>query len=191
MKNKKIGFCITGSFCTFEKILPEIKKIIEEGNSVFPVLSFNVATTDTRFYQAKNFYDDIFSITGNKPITTIAAAEPFGPSNKMDLMIIAPCTGNTLAKLNNAITDTPVLMACKAHLRNNLPLLIAVSTNDGLSANGKNIGELINKKNIYFVPFSQDNCKDKSNSLVAHYDLLFSSAKAALELTQIQPILLR
>lgn len=191
MKNKKIGFCITGSFCTFGKVLSEIKKFVEEGNSVFPVFSFNVATIDTRFYKAKAFYDDVFALTNNAPITTIAGAEPFGPSNKMDLMIIAPCTGNTLAKLNNAITDTPVLMACKAHLRNNLPLLIAVSTNDGLSANGKNIGELINKKNIYFVPFSQDNYVDKSNSIIAHYDMLFDSADAAIKLTQIQPLLVR
>lgn len=191
MKNKKIGFCITGSFCTFKRIIPEIKKIVEAGNSVFPVLSYNVANTDTRFYKAKNFYEDILAITGNKPITTIAGAEPFGPSNKMDLMIIAPCTGNTLAKLNNAITDTPVLMACKAHLRNNIPLLVALSTNDGLSANGKNIGELVNKKNIYFVPFSQDNPKGKSNSIIAHYDLLFPSAVEAMKLTQIQPILMR
>lgn len=189
MKNKKIGFCITGSFCTFDKILPEIKKFIDEGNSVFPVLSYNVTNTDTRFYKSKDFYDDIFALTGNKPVTTLAGAEPFGPTNKMDLMIIAPCTGNTLAKLNHAITDTPVLMACKAHLRNNIPLLIAVSTNDGLSANGKNIGELINKKNIYFVPFSQDNYVDKSNSIVAHYDLLLPSAEAALQLKQIQPLM--
>lgn len=191
MKNKKIGFCITGSYCTFEKILPEIKKFVEEGNSVFPVFSFNVATTDTRFYKAKDFYDDVLAITKNKPIVTIAGAEPFGPSNIMDLMIIAPCTGNTLAKINHAITDTPVLMACKAHLRNNLPLLVAVSTNDGLSANGKNIGELINKKNIYFVPFSQDNYTDKSNSIIAHYDMLYPSAEAAMGCKQIQPILKR
>ncbi|MFA6866852.1 MAG: dipicolinate synthase subunit B [Clostridia bacterium] len=189
--NKNIGLCITGSFCTFKKILPEIKKLVEEGNNVFPVFSYNVTTTDTRFYIAKDFYKDVEEITGHKPITTITEAEQFGPKNKMDIMIIAPCTGNTLAKLNNAITDTPVLMAVKAHLRNNRPLLIAVSTNDGLSTNAKNIGEMLNKKNIYLVPFSQDNIIDKTNSLVAHFDLLYASVEAALANKQIQPVIVR
>lgn len=189
MTNKNIGLCITGSFCTFKKLIPEIETFVEEGNNVFPIFSFAVSTTDTRFYTAKDFYDDITKITGHEPVTTIAGAEPFGPTNKMDLMIIAPCTGNTLAKLNNAITDTPVLMATKAHLRNNRPVLIAISTNDGLSANGKNLGELMNRKHIYFVPFSQDNYVDKTNSLVAHYDKLYPSAQAALEGKQIQPVI--
>ena len=188
MKNKKIGFCITGSFCTFERILPELKKICE-GNEVFPIMSDNAATTDTRFFKAEDFFNKIWEIAGKKPITSIAQAEAFGPKNKMDLMIVAPCTGNTLAKLNHGITDTPVLMACKAHLRNNLPLLIAVSTNDGLSANGKNIGELLNKKNIYFVPFTQDDCIGKINSLVANYALLLEAANEALLGKQLQPVL--
>lgn len=191
MKNKNIGFCITGSFCTFEKILPDLKALVAEGNNVFPVFSYSAASTDTRFYAAKDFFNDVYEITGHAPITSIADAEPFGPKNKMDLMIIAPCTGNTLAKLNHAITDTPVLMAVKAHLRNNRPLLIAVSTNDGLSGNAKNIGELMNKKNIFFVPFSQDNYVDKTNSLIAHYDMLGAAADAALENRQLQPVLMR
>jgi dipicolinate synthase subunit B len=124
-----------------------------------------------------------------EPVTTIAGAEPFGPANPMDIMMIAPCTGNTLAKLNHAITDTPVLMAAKAHLRNGKPLLIAVSTNDGLSNNAKNLGELLHKKNIYFVPFSQDNYIDKTNSLVAHYELLEEAADAALQHRQLQPVI--
>ena len=190
MENKKIGFCITGSFCTFAKILPEIKKLVEDGNSVYPIFSYTVKNTDTRFYKAEAFYEDVYKITGNKPVLTIPDAEPFGPKNQMDLMVIAPCTGNTLAKLNHAISDTPVLMAVKAHLRNNRPLLIAVSTNDGLSANAKNIGELMNKKNIYFVPFSQDNFVDKTNSLVAHYELLSQSVEAAVRNQQIQPVIL-
>jgi dipicolinate synthase subunit B len=189
--DKNIGFCITGSFCTFGKILPEIKKFVDEGDNVFPVFSYNAASTDTRFYVAKDFCAEVAKITGREPVYTIAGAESFGPAKKMDIMIIAPCTGNTLAKLNNAITDTPVLMAAKAHLRNNRPLLIAVSTNDGLSANAKNIGELINKKNIFFVPFTQDNCKEKMNSLIARYDRLYSSAEAAMENKQIQPVLVR
>ncbi|NCA92084.1 dipicolinate synthase subunit B [bacterium] len=188
MKNKKIGFCITGSFCTFERILPELKKICE-GNEVFPIMSYNAATTDTRFSKAEDFFNKVWEIAGKKPIISIAQAEVFGPKNKMDLIIVAPCTGNTLAKLNHGITDTPVLMACKAHLRNNLPLLIAVSTNDGLSANGKNIGELLNKKNIYFVPFSQDDCIGKTNSLVANYALLLEAANEALLGKQLQPVL--
>ncbi len=188
MKNKKIGFCITGSFCTFERILPELKKLSEE-NQVFPVLSFNAAKMDTRFFKAADFFEKVWEITSNKPITSIESAEPFGPKNKMDIMIIAPCTGNTLAKLNHAITDTPVLMACKAHLRNSLPLLIALSTNDGLSANAKNVGELINKKNIYFVPFTQDDHIGKIHSLVANYSLLISAAEEALIGRQIQPVL--
>ncbi len=190
MENKKIGFCITGSFCTFERILPEIKKLVEGNNSVYPVFSYTVKNTDTRFYKAEAFYDEVFKITGNKPVVTIADAEPFGPKNKMDVMVIAPCTGNTLAKLNHAISDTPVLMAVKAHLRNNRPLVIAVSTNDGLSSNATNIGELINKKNVYFVPFSQDNFVDKTNSLVAHYELLSDTITFALLGKQIQPVIL-
>lgn len=188
---KTIGLCVTGSFCTFKKLIPEVKKLIDAGYDVIPVFSYAVANTDTRFYKAKDFYNDIKNITGRDPITTIEGAEPIGPENKLDLIVIAPCTGNTLAKLNHAITDTPVLMAAKAHLRNNKPVLIALSTNDGLSANAKNIGELMNRKNIYFVPFGQDNYVDKTNSLVARYDLLTESAECALSGIQIQPVLYR
>ncbi|HKL73957.1 MAG TPA: dipicolinate synthase subunit B [Clostridia bacterium] len=186
---KNIGLCITGSFCTFKRLMPEIKNIMENGYNVFPIFSFNVTQMDTRFYLAKEFYEDITTLTGNAPITTISEAEPIGPKKKLDLIIIAPCTGNTLAKLNHAITDTPVLMAAKAHLRNNKPVLVAVSTNDGLAANAKNIGELMNKKNIYFVPFSQDNYIDKTNSLVAHYEMLNEAIEQTLSGKQIQPIL--
>lgn len=186
---KNIGLCITGSFCTFKRLMPEIKKMIENGYNIFPIFSFNVSETDTRFYLAKDFFEDMKTLTGNTPVTTISGAEPIGPNNKIDLIVIAPCTGNTLAKLNHAITDTPVLMAAKAHLRNNKPVLIAVSTNDGLSANAKNIGELMNRKNIFFVPFSQDNYIDKSNSLVAHYEMLIEAMEQALQGKQIQPIL--
>lgn len=189
MKNKKIGLCITGSYCTFAKLLPHLKTLANGGNELYPVFSFAVADTDTRFYLAADFRKDIVAICGREPVTTIAGAEPFGPANPMDIMMIAPCTGNTLAKLNHAITDTPVLMAAKAHLRNGKPLLIAVSTNDGLSNNAKNLGELLHKKNIYFVPFSQDNYIDKTNSLVAHYELLEEAADAALQHRQLQPVI--
>lgn len=188
MKNKKIGLCVTGSFCTFQGLLPAIK-VLAKDNEIHPVFSFIVANTDTRFYKAADFRKDIVEICQREPVVTIADAEPFGPAKRMDIMIIAPCTGNTLAKLNNAITDTPVLMAAKAHLRNNSPLLIAVSTNDGLSNNAKNLGELLHKKNIFFVPFSQDNCIDKANSLVAHYELLEQAADLALQNRQLQPVI--
>lgn len=189
MKNKNVGVAISGSFCTFSKLIPVLKELKEIGNNVQSILSYAVIDTDTRFYGAKQFHDDVEKITGNRPIKTIAEAEPIGPQSTLDLLIIAPCTGNTLAKLNNAITDTPVLMAAKAHLRNDKPVLIAVSTNDGLAANFKNIGELLNKKNIYFVPFFQDNHISKKFSLIADFDLLITAADAALEGKQLQPIL--
>jgi len=189
MNNKNIGFAITGSFCTFKKILPCIQKLIEQGNDITPIFSYTVSQMDTRFYKASEFAQDIEALTGKKAITTIADAEPIGPKNNLDIMIIAPCTGNTLAKLNNAITDTPVLMAVKAHMRNNKPLLIAVSTNDALSSNAKNLGELLGKKNIYFVPFAQDDYIKKCNSLIADYELIDTSADAAIEGRQLQPII--
>lgn len=189
MTNKKIGFCVTGSFCTFGRLLPEIQRLKDKGNDLYPIFSYSVAQTDTRFYNAKKFFDDVAAICGRPPVVTITEAEPFGPAKKMDLMIIAPCTGNTLAKLNHAITDTPVLMAVKAHLRNGRPVLIAVSTNDGLSSNARNIGDLLYKKNIFFVPFSQDNYTDKEHSLVAHYELLEEAAELAAEKKQLQPVI--
>jgi dipicolinate synthase subunit B len=188
MIDKNIGIAITGSFCTFRKLLPVIKKL-KEHNNLVPIFSYAVKDTDTRFYKAQQFYDDIKELTGNIPITTIVGAEPIGPQGLLDLLIIAPCTGNTLAKLNNAITDTPVLMAAKAHLRNDRPVLIAVSTNDGLSNNARNIGDLLNKKNIYLVPFEQDNYKDKKFSLVADFDLIYHAADAALAGIQLQPVI--
>ena len=187
MKNKKIGFAITGSFCTFKKILLPIKKLVEKENNVVPIFSYAVSSMDTRFYVAKDFENEIIKITGNKPIKTIVEAEPIGPQKLLDLVIIAPCTGNTLGKLAHAIIDTPVLMAAKAHLRNNRPLLIGVSTNDGLSNSARNIGDLIAKKNIYFVPYRQDNCIKKENSLVADFDLVVESAEYALQGKQLQP----
>lgn len=189
MNKLNIGFAITGSFCTFKQILPEIKALIEMGNSVQPIFSYSVSDTDTRFYLAKEFRREIIELCGVAPICTIVDAEPIGPKNSLDILVVAPCTGNSLAKINNAITDTPVLMAVKAHLRNNKPIVIGISTNDGLSANGKNIGELLNKKNIYFVPYSQDDCIRKTRSLVADFSLISQTIEAALEGRQIQPII--
>lgn len=189
MKNKKIYFCITGSFCTFRQIIPIIRGLKESGNTVIPVLSFATAKTDTRFYKASDFIKDIEEASGNKAITSIFNAEPIGPQRDCDLLIIAPCTGNTLSKLCNAVTDTPVLMATKAHLRNNLPVLIALSSNDALSSNMQNLGSLMAKKNIFFVPFGQDDFRNKPFSLVADYTLIEASAESAINLKQIQPVL--
>lgn len=189
MKTKNIGFAVTGSFCTFKRILPVVKGLVADGNNILPIFSYSVKNTDTRFYRAEDFYRDMKSAAGAEPVTTIADAEPIGPTNGLDIMVIAPCTGNTLAKLNNAVTDTPVLMAAKAHLRNNKPLLIAVSTNDALSGNFKNIGELMNKKNIYFVPFSQDDPVNKTNSLIADYESIAEAIEAAVAGVQLQPVL--
>ncbi len=188
MKNKNIGFAVTGSFCTFNKVLPVMEKLAEN-NNVIPIFSYSVKDIDTRFYKAADFAYDVEMIAGSKPIVTIAGAEPIGPKNLLDLLIIAPCTGNSLTKLNHAITDTPVLMAAKAHLRNNKPLLIAISTNDGLAGNARNFGDLMNKKNIYFVPFWQDDPEKKTNSLVADFDLIIAAAEAAIEGIQLQPVM--
>jgi dipicolinate synthase subunit B len=190
MENKNIGFAITGSFCTVKKVLPYIETFVRSGNNVFPILSYAAASYDTRFIKAQTLKDEIKRITGREIIETIVDAEPIGPKNMLDILIIAPCTGNTLAKLNSAITDTPVLMAAKAHLRNNKPLLLAIATNDGLSGNAKNIGELLNKKNIFFVPFTQDDNVKKCFSLVSDFALITSAAEKALEGKQLQPLLI-
>ncbi|MBR3835006.1 MAG: dipicolinate synthase subunit B [Lachnospiraceae bacterium] len=185
----KIGFGITGSFCTFDKILTQIKILKDEGANITPVFSFNTQNMDTRFFKAKDFIQRVENITGKDGFYTIQDAEKVGPGKLFDVMIIAPCTGNTLAKLCNGITDTPVLMAAKAHLRNEKPLVLAVSTNDGLSMNFQNIGKISNLKNIYFVPFGQDDCIKKPKSLVAHMDMIKPTLISALKNEQIQPIL--
>ena len=161
------------------------------GHDIVPIVSFAVAGTDTRFGTAAYFREKILSITGKAPIETIADAEPVGPKNLLDALLIAPCTGNTLAKIANAVTDTPVTMACKAQLRNRKPVVIAISTNDGLSANAKNIGMLLNVRNMYFVPFGQDNPLQKCNSLMADFTLIPDALMSALSGEQLQPILLR
>lgn len=185
----KIGLGITGSFCTFDKILSQIKFLKDEGAEITPVFSFNTQNMNTRFYAANDFINNVESITGNKGIYTIQQAEQVGPKKLFDIMVIAPCTGNTLAKLTNGITDTPVLMASKAHLRNERPLLIAISTNDGLGMNFQNIGRIMNTKNIYFVPFGQDDCIKKPNSLVAYLDKLKPSILSSLNGKQIEPVI--
>ena len=182
-----IGFAITGSFCTFDKIKIEMKKLVNTGANVIPIFSFNTQQLDSRFGSACGIVQ-IALLPAIASICTIPQAEPIGPKNLIDLLVIAPCTGNTLAKLANGITDTPVLMAAKAHMRNNRPVVISISTNDALSNSLKNIGVLMNMKNIYFVPFGQDNHVKKPYSMIAHTDLLIPTLEAALEKQQIQPI---
>lgn len=189
LEGKKIGVALTGSFCTFEKMFQELQKLVEAGAEVYPILSNASQTIKSRFGTPKVYLEKIKAITGKAPILSIEDAEPIGPTGYLDILVIFPCTGNTAAKLANGITDTPVLMAAKAHLRNNKPLVISISTNDGLGMNLKNIGVLLNCKNIYFVPFGQDNYKAKSNSLVAHPELLIPTIEAALEHQQYQPLL--
>ena len=167
LSNKNIGIAITGSYCTYEKVFQELLKLAETGANLYPIFSDHAASTDSRFGKCADFLKRAEEITGKKPITTIPDAEPIGPGALFDLLVIAPCTGNTLSKLANGISDTPVLMAAKAHLRNNRPLVVALSTNDALGMNLKNIGILLNTKNIYFIPFGQDNYKAKPNSMIA------------------------
>ena len=189
--NYNIGYGITGSFCTFSNARKAVEHLKELGANVVPIFSFNTQTCDTRFGSAKEFVDGICAITENEGIKTITQAEPIGPNNLLDIMVIAPCTGNTAAKLWSGIVDTPVLMAAKAHMRGGKPLVIAISTNDALGTNFKNIGALMNMKNVYFVPFAQDNHKSKPNSVVADLTLLPDTIEAAMKGKQLQPVLIR
>ncbi len=190
MTPKNIGFALTGSFCTFSKALTEIQNLKDAGYNIIPIMSGNAYSTDTRFGTAEHFRSEIKRITENDIISDIAQAEPIGPRKLLDLLIIAPCTGNTLAKLANGIADTSVTLATKSHLRNSRPLLIAVSTNDALAGAAKNIGNLLNYKNVYFVPFRQDDPATKPRSIVADFSKILPSAEAALLGTQIQPIII-
>ncbi len=190
INEKNIGIALTGSFCTFDKVFPQVELLVKEKANVYTIFSDQSQTTDTRFGKATDFLKRAKDITGIDPITTIASAEKLGPNNILDTIIVAPCTGNTLAKMANAITDSPVLMATKGLLRNDKPIILGISTNDALSNNLKNIGQLINSKNIYFVPFGQDNYKAKPNSMAANFDLILPTIEYALEGLQLQPIVL-
>ena len=186
--NFNIGYGITGSFCTFAKTKKEVIELTEMGANVIPIFSYQAQSCDTRLGNAEEFVDEICAITGNEGIRTIQQAEPIGPNNFLDIMVIAPCTGNTAARLCSGIIDTPVLMAAKAHLRNEKPLVISVSTNDALGMNFKNIGDLANMKNVYFVPFGQDNYEKKPKSMIAHVELIPETIEAALAGKQLQPM---
>lgn len=189
LKNMKIGFAITGSFCTFRSVLSELKNLAKTGADLLPIMSQTAYATDTRFGKAEDICTEVESICGKPIVHNIAAAEPIGPKKLLDLLIVAPCTGNTLGKLACGITDTAVTMAVKAHLRNERPVLLAVSTNDALGASGKNIMTLLNSKDIYFVPFGQDDAHSKHKSLVANMQKILPAAESALDGIQLQPIL--
>ena len=189
LKGVKIGFALTGSSCNFSKVFSELEKLAAEGADIYPIISPAVDTFDTRFGTAEEWKNKLKEITGKELIKTIVEAEPVGPKLNLDVLIVAPCTGNTLSKLANAITDTSVTMACKAHLRNQKPLVLAFASNDGLGANAKNIGLLLNMKNVYFVPFGQDDAINKPNSLIAKFELIQPTLEEALLKKQIQPLL--
>ncbi len=190
LKNKKIGVAITGSFCTFSRLFPQLEALVQEGAIVQTICSIPTQTVDCRFGTHDNVLTKIEVITGLPPIRTIPQAEPIGPKKLLDALLIFPCTGNTIAKLASGITDSPVLMAAKAHLRNERPLIISISTNDALSMNLKNIGVLMNTKHIYFVPFGQDDPEKKTRSMIAHTDRIIPTIEAALDGIQYQPVLI-
>ncbi len=185
----QIGFAITGSHCTVNEVLSVMQILVDGGAIITPIFSPAVRDTDTRFGKAEDVRSKVVAITGKEPLTTMVEVEPIGPQKLFDLVLVAPCTGNTMAKLAQGITDTCVTMACKAQLRNNRPVVIAISTNDGLSANARNLAVLLNKKNVYFVPFGQDAPEMKQASLVAKMNLIPETLMGAMEQRQIQPVL--
>lgn len=184
----RIGFALTGSFCTFSRVIKEIEKLVEEGHEVTPILSFAARETDTRFGEAEVFFQQLRELTGKEPMTTMTEVEPIGPKGLFDVLVVAPCTGSTLGRLANGISETPVALAVKSHLRRSRPVVLAVSTNDALGASLRNIAFLKNAKHIYFVPLNQDDPANKPNSLVADFSRIDDTITAALAGTQIQPL---
>ena len=190
VKQIRLGFALCGSFCTYAEAMPALERAKARFGDVTPILSEGSAVTDTRFGRAADFVDRMEEICGRPVIDSILKAEPIGPRQLLDALVVAPCTGNTLAKLASGIADTAVTMACKSHLRNGGPIILAVSTNDGLAGAAKNIGALLDKKHVYFVPFRQDDPVKKPTSLVAEFSLINDTVEAALEGRQLQPLLL-
>lgn len=176
-----IGYCFTGSFCTFKKSIDVVKVLVKENNNVTPIMSENAYNTDTRFAKAIDVQNELISITGNSIIHSITSAEPIGPKKMFDVLVVAPCTGNTLAKLANGITDTAVTMAVKSHIRNSKPVVIGISTNDALGGSAKNIGQLLNYKNFYFVPFGMDDCDLKPKSMVCEFEKIPQTINLAMQ----------
>lgn len=190
LENKTVGFAMTGSFCTFSKVFPQIERLVEEGARVIPIMSEISYTTDTRFGKAEEHIKRFEEITGGTVIASVRDAEPIGPKKLLDVLVIAPCTGNSLAKIATGIADSSVTLAVKSHLRNKRPVVVAVSTNDGLGNNAKNIGILANMKNIYIVPFGQDDCEIKENSVISDMELIVPAIESALDGKQLQPVLM-
>lgn len=184
-----IGFALCGSFCTYAKVFPVMEALSGKHN-ILPIFSAASASIDSRFGKGEAFVRRAAEITGNKPLLTLAEVEPIGPRKLLDVLVIAPCTGNTLAKLAHGIADGPVTMAAKSHLRNGRPVVIAVSTNDGLSGAAENIGRLLGRKHFFFVPFGQDAPEEKPTSLVADFTQLPAAVEAAVKGVQLQPLLL-
>jgi len=189
-KGITVGYAMTGSHCTLAEVMPAVKRFVDAGARVIPIISHTVKTTDTRFGKAEDWQKQLKDLTGSDIISTIVEAEPLGPSKLLDILVISPCTGNTVSKLANAMTDTPVIMAAKATLRNQRPVVLAISTNDGLGLNAGNIAKLYNTKHIYFVPYGQDAPESKPNSLVARFELVMETCEAALAGKQLQPMLI-
>ncbi len=189
MEQTRVGFAITGSFCTFKPVFAQIKALVDHGYRVTPIMSENAYSTDTRFGLADDWVRQAEEMTGEKVIHTIAQAEPIGPKKLLDLLIVAPCTGNTLGKLACGIYDTAPTLSVKSHRRNERPVLIAVSTNDALAASAANIGSLINRKGFFFVPFEQDDFRGKPTSCVADFTKILPAAQAALQGRQLQPVI--
>ena len=185
----RIGCAMTGSFCTFKAVFEAWRALRDAGADMTPILSFNAAATDTRFCTAQEVMRTLREITGKAPLTALNQVEPIGPKKLLDALVIAPCTGNTLAKLASGIADTPVTLAAKSHLRNGRPLVIAPSSNDALAQNARNLGQLLAMRNVYFVPFGQDDPVSKPNSLVARFEKLPEAVEYALKGRQLQPIL--
>ncbi|RJQ11270.1 MAG: dipicolinate synthase subunit B [Bacillota bacterium] len=189
LHGKRVGFALTGSHCTLERVFPHLERLVVEGADVLPIVSESVASVESRFGTPENWLTRLHEITGKRALRRVSEVEPIGPERLLDVMVVAPCTGNTLAKLANAITDGPVLMACKAHLRNQRPVVLSIATNDGLGMNAKNLGQLLNTRHVYFVPFGQDNPDTKPNSLDSDLSLLVPTVEAALSGRQLQPVL--
>ncbi len=190
MKKTTVAFAMTGSYCTFDRVLAQMEKLVQRGYNVLPVLSFHAGNVDTRFMTAEHLRSRIVEITGHQPIDTLTEAEPIGPKRLCDLYLMAPATGNSLAKLANGIYDTPALLGAKSHLRNEKPLVLAVSTNDALGIAAQNIGRLLNWRNVYFVPFGQDDPVKKPRSLVADFTQIPRTIAAALTGAQVQPMII-
>lgn len=185
-----IGFAVCGSFCTHGAAIEALSRLVDAGRDVLPIVSFAASTTDTRFGRADALLGKLESVTGHAPVLTIRDAEPLGPARPLEALVVCPCTGNTLAKLAHSVTDTPVTMACKAHLRCDRPLLLALATNDALAGNLSNIGEMCVRKHVYFVPMRQDDVAKKPHSLVAEFSLLPDALDAAMEERQLRPLFL-